>query len=279
MPGGVFKGGDDYFRHVDYIRRSKRPQWWSQYLGPKMRPGDPAFVWMNKTESPFGGAGIYARGRIIRVLPNGRDNDEDLLFWPQETRDKRDSTKPHAEFEVETIHDGDSFLSRGVLDEHPLFRNHQLLKVNVGSACELSDEQVQELDRLLAMSFDAVSWEMFAEVSDAELRMRASAWRPGPARAGSLRRDRNRVVPAIALRRRDGRCELCGWVAPRDRNGGPVLEVHHIDGLNQDVPEAVGAICPNCHAAIHRAHDGETRNNRLRDIVLKKESDLNTATR
>ncbi len=273
MAGWVLKGGEDYLHHLDYIRAVKNPQWWSQECGPKMLAGEPVFAWMNKTQSLFGSAGIYARGRVVRFLPNGRDNENDLRFWrPEAIAEKRDSTKPHVEFEVQTIHDSDTFLSRDVLAEHPLFRNHNLLTLDIGSVRELTDEQAKELDRLLATPIAATSWDLFSQSPDDELRAKATAWVPGNPKLGSIRKPRNHFVPAIALRRSNGRCELCEWTAPKDRLERPILEVHHIDGLQYDRPDAVGAICPNCHAIIHRGQKGGELNARLRILIAEKES-------
>ncbi|TBR76223.1 MAG: hypothetical protein EPN64_08980 [Burkholderiaceae bacterium] len=78
-----------------------------------------------------------------------------------------------------------------------------------------------------------------------------------------ITRDQN--VVAYVKRRANGRCELCGELAPfEDTKGAPFLECHHVvwlanDGL--DSHENAVALCPNCHRKMHvlaRKADVET---------------------
>ncbi|SFB38434.1 5-methylcytosine-specific restriction enzyme A [Lentibacillus halodurans] len=68
-------------------------------------------------------------------------------------------------------------------------------------------------------------------------------------------RYRAAAVKAYALTRANGICEACGEEAPFvKKDGTPFLEVHHLYRLSDggaDQPEAVAAICPNCHRRVH----------------------------
>ena len=70
---------------------------------------------------------------------------------------------------------------------------------------------------------------------------------------------RNPYVAALAKRRANGRCALCGGNAPfLDQYGQPFLEVHHIkplaDGGTDDGKNTI-ALCPNCHRKMHSLND------------------------
>jgi hypothetical protein len=67
---------------------------------------------------------------------------------------------------------------------------------------------------------------------------------------------RNPDVIVEVLIRANGRCELCGSLAPfqRARDGSPYLEVHHIIPLSlggEDTISNAQALCPNCHRYLH----------------------------
>lgn len=74
-------------------------------------------------------------------------------------------------------------------------------------------------------------------------------------------RCRSARIRSYALWRASGVCEACGCVAPfLDAWGKPFLEVHHLQRLADDGPDAplnVIAICPNCHRKAHYAADRE----------------------
>lgn len=57
----------------------------------------------------------------------------------------------------------------------------------------------------------------------------------------------------------NGRCQLCGELAPfNDNDNNPFLEVHHIQWLSRggrDILENVIALCPNCHRKMHIVQD------------------------
>lgn len=80
---------------------------------------------------------------------------------------------------------------------------------------------------------------------------------------------RSDVVKAYVLRRAGGRCEGCEQEAPfLNTRGIPYLEPHHVrrraDG-GPDHPRWVIALCPNCHARVHRSVDGREYNEMLAD--------------
>jgi 5-methylcytosine-specific restriction protein A len=97
-------------------------------------------------------------------------------------------------------------------------------------------------------------------LSDEELQARAAKGPEQPnARIVAVRTFvRNEYVAAAALRRANGKCEMCGKPAPfmAKASGAPFLEIHHnvrlADG-GADTLENTVAVCPNCH---RRAHYG-----------------------
>lgn len=87
---------------------------------------------------------------------------------------------------------------------------------------------------------------------------------------------RSSAIRAYALKRAAGKCEACGKPAPFTKpDGDPFLEVHHIERLadgGPDAPEAVIALCPNCHRRAHHAGDAEAFNQGLRAQVRQIET-------
>jgi len=66
--------------------------------------------------------------------------------------------------------------------------------------------------------------------------------------------DRDRKVRDAALRRADGKCELCGQPGFLMTNGAVYLETHHVIPLSEngaDHESNVVAICPNDHREAH----------------------------
>lgn len=82
-------------------------------------------------------------------------------------------------------------------------------------------------------------------------------------------RTRSEAIRRYALKRAQGICEACKNPAPFiTKNGQPFLEVHHIYRLadeGPDRPDAVIAICPNCHRRAHYGEDSQIFN---QDLVL-----------
>lgn len=80
-------------------------------------------------------------------------------------------------------------------------------------------------------------------------------------------RRRSEAVKRYARVRAEGTCEGCKSPAPfTTRDGRPYLEVHHVHRLSDggpDRPDAVIAICPNCHRRVHHGEDGKSFNEEL----------------
>jgi 5-methylcytosine-specific restriction enzyme A len=89
---------------------------------------------------------------------------------------------------------------------------------------------------------------------------------------------RSQAVRLYALRRAMGVCEGCDeeapFVTPR---GEPFLEVHHLKRVSDggpDRPEAVAAVCPNCHRRSDHAVDARVFNREVEARVRLKEAQL-----
>jgi len=86
----------------------------------------------------------------------------------------------------------------------------------------------------------------------------------------STQRKRSPDVKAWVLHQAKGVCELCDQKAPfMNQEGTPYLEVHHVVQLADDGPDTTEnavAVCPNCHRALHLAHD---RNKLIDNLYLK----------
>lgn len=90
-------------------------------------------------------------------------------------------------------------------------------------------------------------------------------------------RKRSEAIKLYARRRAAGVCEACDQPEPFEAKSGSSLEVHHMYRLSDggpDHPEHVAAICPNCHARIHRGVDGIEYNEILIEKILNKEDPL-----
>lgn len=74
---------------------------------------------------------------------------------------------------------------------------------------------------------------------------------------------RSPAVKAFILQTAQGICEACGTEGPfAMKNGTRYLEVHHVKPLSElgsDRIENAVAVCPNCHRALHLAHDKAER--------------------
>lgn len=87
-------------------------------------------------------------------------------------------------------------------------------------------------------------------------------------------RKRSEAIKAYARKRASGICELCEMPEPFQAKSGSALEVHHLFRLSDggpDHPEHVAAICPNCHAHIHRGVEGYNLNQKLIAKIRGKE--------
>jgi len=87
-------------------------------------------------------------------------------------------------------------------------------------------------------------------------------------------RKRSEAIKLYARARAAGTCEDCEQPEPFQAKSGSSLEVHHMYRLSDggpDHPEHVAAICPNCHAQIHRGVNGNEYNGILKEKILNKE--------
>lgn len=87
-------------------------------------------------------------------------------------------------------------------------------------------------------------------------------------------RKRSEAIKTYARKRAEGVCEACEQPEPFDARSGSSLDVHHLYRLSDggpDHPEHVAAICPNCHARIHRGRDGAKYNQVLINKIREKE--------
>ena len=78
-------------------------------------------------------------------------------------------------------------------------------------------------------------------------------------KAETTQRKRCTEVKAWVLYNSQGTCESCGEDAPFMKEGDiPYLEVHHVVHLADEGPDTIEnamAVCPNCHRALHLAHN------------------------
>lgn len=90
--------------------------------------------------------------------------------------------------------------------------------------------------------------------------------------------ERNNLIKKYVLERAKGFCECCGKPAPfLKKDGSPYLEPHHIRKLSDkglDHPRMVAAITPNCHREIHHGKGGNSIDEKLIDIIARKEEEI-----
>jgi 5-methylcytosine-specific restriction protein A len=89
--------------------------------------------------------------------------------------------------------------------------------------------------------------------------------------------NRAEAIRQYALKRAAGICESCLLPAPFQTKKGPYLEVHHLHRLSDggpDHPDAVAAICPNCHREIHVGVIGGEKNASLVELVRTREASV-----
>lgn len=111
---------------------------------------------------------------------------------------------------------------------------------------------------------ESISKEKARKLSDTELKKRITQKKNKLSKGKkviSINYSRDQEIAEYAVRRANGKCDLCGMVAPFVRNDGmPYLEAHHVDWLSrggEDVIENVSAVCPNCHRKIHILDENE----------------------
>lgn len=170
------------------------------------------------------------------------------------------------------------------LAEQPIFQLKwpELEPMWVASAlCWASGSEIKENEQTPATTLGKTIPVNYMALSLAELRRRAMQ-KTSPRVTRQERRAniyaRSYAIKAYALKRAQGVCEGCGETAPfKKPSGEPFLEVHHIDRLadgGPDAPDAVVALCPNCHRRAHYAVDAEKFNEELRTRVQCIESEI-----
>lgn len=129
---------------------------------------------------------------------------------------------------------------------------------------------VDQADQDTSQTAAAVADRMQLDLAAARARALAAA-AAGPGEAGSSARrtvyERAEAVRAYVLLREGGSCRGCEQPAPFNRlDGSPYLESHHTHRRSDgglDHPRYVAAICPTCHARIHRGEGGKELNLKL----------------
>lgn len=59
----------------------------------------------------------------------------------------------------------------------------------------------------------------------------------------------SRTIRHFLLKEADNKCQNCGFEGYNSVTGNSILEVDHIDGnCDNNTPENLRVICPNCHA-------------------------------
>jgi 5-methylcytosine-specific restriction enzyme A len=96
-----------------------------------------------------------------------------------------------------------------------------------------------------------------------------------PIERKAIYRKRSAAIKAYAIKRSNGICGGCDQPAPFSKpNGLPFLEVHHVNRLSDggiDHPNAVIALCPNCHRRAHYSKDASQFNVQLVVRALEQE--------
>jgi hypothetical protein len=65
---------------------------------------------------------------------------------------------------------------------------------------------------------------------------------------------RNQKIVEKAKKLAAGKCQLCDYNAPFNKDNEPYLEVHHIEWLSENGADSIEntvALCPNCHRKMH----------------------------
>ena len=142
-------------------------------------------------------------------------------------------------FEIEKDVDG---LDRKVIKFKLLIKETNFL-INEDTLKELISQREKEVKKIdiedLAYEVTSEDWDEVAKL----LHVR------------SIQRERNAKVKRYTLERANGVCDLCGKEAPFNKEDGtPYLEVHHLEHLSKNGPDAIYntvALCPNCHRKLH----------------------------
>ena len=214
----------------------------------------------------YTGEGQVGDMEFVRANRSLRDHEADgrRVFLFEQTR------KGFVRFVAEVRCDGFHFELRPD-------RNGQQRKAIVFHLEVIDSDQQPESPAPAIEEVEVIAPSTFSKFSLSELRSRALT-------AASCSSDAKRRIVAVqnraeaikqyALKRAAGICESCLQPAPFLGKKGPYLEVHHLHRLSDggpDHPDAVAAVCPNCHREIHVGVDGVEKNQKLVLLVGAKE--------
>ena len=192
-------------------------------------------------------------------------------------------------FEV-IYHDGTK--SKFIVPFEGWYKNYKKEKDN-HFVWKLRDELVQALEELgmvnrqifpsveyfLKKDQENISKSMQLSIDELEKKIDAKAKKtPKTTFATSIRYDRDPDVSALALKRANGYCQLCGNLAPfLKKNGTPFLEVHNIRWLSKggdDDKTNTVALCPNCHRKMHSLNLQDDKDFLINSIKMNNKSYL-----
>lgn len=111
-------------------------------------------------------------------------------------------------------------------------------------------------------------------------------WTQDPGPAERTKREttsyvRSRELRDAALRRAQGRCELCNRLGFETNSGGLYLETHHVIPLSEDGAdheENIVALCPNDHREAHYGKRKEHIRKKLQEKLMAHYAEQTAAT-
>lgn len=209
-------------------------------------------VWISETEFEYSGQGRRGNQNFNRSNPNGRANDD---------------LKNHAEYGKE-VH----LFEKSAEEDSVVVYLGQLEYVDHdfkqrddvdGSPRQEIRFELQLLDSQSPVDEGATSdEETLRKLAEASSKVDST-----PSNRGGRSYQTSKFVREYALNWADGYCQGCEEEAPfKTPDDDPYLEVHHVfrraDG-GPDHPDAVIALCPNCHSKRHYGQNGDKFNREL----------------
>ena len=209
-------------------------------------------VWISETEFEYSGQGRRGDQTFNRSNPNGRANDD---------------LKNHAEYSKD-VH----LFEKSVEDDSIVVYLGQLEYVDHDfkqrdDADGNSRREIRFELRLVDSEPSANESVVLDEETLRELAEASSTMDSTSSGRGGRSYRTSRFVREYALDWAEGYCQGCEEEAPfKTLDGDPYLEVHHVfrraDG-GPDHPDAVIALCPNCHSKRHYGRHGDQFNREL----------------
>lgn len=78
------------------------------------------------------------------------------------------------------------------------------------------------------------------------------------------------IIRRWVIKTRGEKCQQCGWAERHPQTGHVPIELHHIDGVwDNNRPENLQLLCPNCHALTSTFRNLNCVSGRGRKIILK----------